>query len=385
MNKMKVLFLAANPRDTDKLALDEEIREISKKIREGDYRDAIELISAWAVRPDDLLQLLNQYRPQIIHFSGHGSGSGEIFLTDNNGISKPVSSRALKALFATLKDNIQIVVLNTCYSKEQAEAITEVIDVAIGMNDRIDDKSALTFAASFYRAIAFGIRPRHKRTQWSYQVVAFDLGGTLIRGGNSTYSWKLIWDYLELNQELHRNFIGRYFKGDWSYNDWCNHCCNLFIQEGLTKDDVEKIVKKLKLTKNFNKTINTLKEENFAVAIISGSIDTFLEIMVPNYRELFDYVYLNKFIFDKNGRLCGVIPTKYDFMGKTQALKEICQNVRCTMDEVVFIGDGINDQDAIIKSGLSIAYPPTDESVLNVSTVIIKEDDLALILPNILV
>jgi hypothetical protein len=156
MNKIKILFLSANPADTNKLALDEEIREITAKIRAADRRDSIDLLSAWAVRPDDLLQLLNQHKPQIVHFSGHGSNSGEIILTDNNGVSKPVSSRAIMALFTTLKDNVRAVVLNACYSKEQAETITQVIDCVVGMSDSIGDKAAITFAASFYRAIGFG-------------------------------------------------------------------------------------------------------------------------------------------------------------------------------------------------------------------------------------
>jgi tetratricopeptide (TPR) repeat protein len=156
MNKIKVLFLAANPTDTTKLRLDEEIRQIANKIREAEYRDALELISAWAVRPDDMLLLLNLHKPHIVHFSGHGDASGEIILTDNAGVSKPVTAEAIKALFTTLKDNVRVVVLNACYSKAQAEAITEVIDCAIGMRTRVVDEAAIAFAASFYRAVGFG-------------------------------------------------------------------------------------------------------------------------------------------------------------------------------------------------------------------------------------
>jgi hypothetical protein len=156
MGNIKVLFLASNPNNTNQLALDEEVREITSKIRTSEYRDSIKLNSAWAVRPDDLIQMLSEHRPQIVHFSGHGSESGEIILTNDSGESKPVSSKALKALFTTLKDNIKIVVLNCCFSKEQARAITQVIDCAVGMSEAIGDKAAIIFAASFYRAIGFG-------------------------------------------------------------------------------------------------------------------------------------------------------------------------------------------------------------------------------------
>jgi hypothetical protein len=154
--KIKVLFLAANPTGTAQLHLDEEIREITIKIRAAEYRNALELISRWAVRPDDLLQSMNEHSPHIVHFSGHGSQSEELILVDDSGNPKRVSKAALDLLFRTLKGNIRVVVLNACFSRSQAEAITEHIDCAIGMNKAIGDKAAITFAASFYRAIGFG-------------------------------------------------------------------------------------------------------------------------------------------------------------------------------------------------------------------------------------
>lgn len=156
MEKIRALFLAANPLDTERLSLDKEIREITSKIRSSEYRELVELISIWAVRPDDLLQSLNTYRPQIVHFSGHGSSSGEIILVDQKGDAKPVPAPALKTLFAALKDNIQVVILNACYSKTQAEAIAQTIDCTIGMKEAIGDEAAIAFISSFYRAIGFG-------------------------------------------------------------------------------------------------------------------------------------------------------------------------------------------------------------------------------------
>lgn len=154
--KVKVLFLASNPVGTEHLKLDEEVRAITEKIRASEYRDLLEFVSVWAVRPDDLLQALNEHKPHIVHFSGHGSSAGEIILLDSSSKPKPVSTRAIKALFTAMKDNICVVLLNACYSKQQAEAITEVIDCAIGMNSAIGDQAAIVFAASFYRAIGFG-------------------------------------------------------------------------------------------------------------------------------------------------------------------------------------------------------------------------------------
>lgn len=156
MNKIKALFLSANPMGTSPLALTKEMRQIGEKVYASEHREQIELISSWATRPDDLLQALNRFRPQIVHFSGHGSKAGELLLEDSEGLPRTISVSALKAVFKTMKDNIRLVVLNACYSKTQAEAILQEIECVVGMNNAISDEAAITFAASFYRALGFG-------------------------------------------------------------------------------------------------------------------------------------------------------------------------------------------------------------------------------------
>src|SRR3954452_11321672 len=122
MDKVKVLFLAANPAGTQPLKLDEEIRQITAKVRAAEYRDSLELVSRWAVRPDDLLQALLEEKPHVVHFSGHGSSAAELVLLDDRGNPKPVSQAALVHLFRTLRDNVRVVMLNACYSRPQAGA-----------------------------------------------------------------------------------------------------------------------------------------------------------------------------------------------------------------------------------------------------------------------
>lgn len=155
MSKIKVLFLSANPSGSLSLKLDEEIRAITEKIYSAKYRDSVELISVWAIRPDDLLQSLLVHRPHVLHFSGHGTSDGELLLNDNNGYPKLVSTTTINNIFTTLKDNLQLVILNACYSQMQAQRIAEVIDCVIGMSHEIGDLTAITFASSFYRAIGF--------------------------------------------------------------------------------------------------------------------------------------------------------------------------------------------------------------------------------------
>jgi hypothetical protein len=156
IDQVKILFLSANPVGTTVLRLDEEKRSIKQKIRAAEYRDQFQFEIADAARPDDLLQAMNEHRPTIVHFSGHGSNAGEIILSDNQGNPKPVSKDALVALFESTAKNVQIVVLNSCFSRPQAEAIVSVVPCAVGMKDMVSDEGAAVFSASFYRALAFG-------------------------------------------------------------------------------------------------------------------------------------------------------------------------------------------------------------------------------------
>lgn len=153
--KIKILFLASNPRDTSALRLGEEVRQIDEKISNGSKRESFELIQHHAVRVTDLQHVLLKHEPHIVHFCGHGSATEELVFEDEVGGSKAVTKEALAKLFRILRDNVRVVVLNACFSKGQAEALNEVIDYTIGMNKRVGDKMAISFAGAFYQALAF--------------------------------------------------------------------------------------------------------------------------------------------------------------------------------------------------------------------------------------
>ncbi len=153
---VKILFLAANPIDTDQLRLSEEVRAIQERLRASELRDNFKVEQEWAVRISDIQAHLLRHKPDIVHFSGHGSKTGEIVLEDAAGYSKTVSTQALKTLFKILKDSIKCVVLNACFSRIQAEAIAESINCVVGMSTSIGDGAAIAFAASFYQALGYG-------------------------------------------------------------------------------------------------------------------------------------------------------------------------------------------------------------------------------------
>jgi tetratricopeptide (TPR) repeat protein len=171
-----VLFLAANPTNTQPLRLDEEVRAIRQQLR----RSVLTLDSCWAVRPLDMQQEILRLKPQIVHFSGHGIGQepafnfntrtlnavgashlpqneeGLAFIEDGTGQSALVDTETLADLFKNFQNYVQCVVLNGCYSEVQAEAIARHIPYVIGMRHAILDRAAIEFSKGFYNALAEG-------------------------------------------------------------------------------------------------------------------------------------------------------------------------------------------------------------------------------------
>lgn len=173
-NHINILLLAANPKNTNSLRLDEEIREIEEGLTRSKERDNIKLTQRLAVHGRDIQRSILDVSPQIIHFSGHGSGEEGLVLEDETGKAKFVDSRALAGLFQLFNEQLDCVVLNACYSEVQAKAIAEHINYVIGMSQAIGDKAAIEFAVGFYDAIGAG-----KTIEFAYKFgcVAIQLAG----------------------------------------------------------------------------------------------------------------------------------------------------------------------------------------------------------------
>lgn len=165
----KILILAANPQGTSSLRLDVEVRGIQQSLRLSNERDRFEVTSEWAVRTEDLMQLLVSHNPHIVHFLGHGTGDRGLVLEDGRGRSQMVPTRALARLFQQVT-SVECVLLNACYSDTQAQAISQFVSVVVGMNQPIGDPAAVCFARGFYTSLGNG---------GSYEA-AYEMGRTAI-------------------------------------------------------------------------------------------------------------------------------------------------------------------------------------------------------------
>ena len=154
--KLRVLYLTASPELDSPLRTDAEVNNVLKALRGAKHRDLIELHLRPAATAQDLMDGINDLRPHVIHFSGHGGGRGLLF--DNASLDQP-DGRAmpfdLLARFLGATDTPPtLVVLNACDTLDGSDLLLEVAPVVIAMADSVGDMAAGVFATQFYAAIA---------------------------------------------------------------------------------------------------------------------------------------------------------------------------------------------------------------------------------------
>lgn len=150
-DRFTILYLAANPIDSVRVRVDEEIRSI----RETLSQERFALHSRFAVRARDITESLLAVSPRVVHFSGHGTDDGRIYVENNSGRASPVPIDGLAAVFELMAD-VDCVIVNACHTEALAEAIARHVEYVIGMSDKIEDRSAIAFSIGFYQALAAG-------------------------------------------------------------------------------------------------------------------------------------------------------------------------------------------------------------------------------------
>jgi hypothetical protein len=154
--KLRVLYLTTNPDPAGPLRTDAEVSEVLRALRGAKHRDLVDVIQRPAATAQDLLDGINDVRPHVVHFAGHGGGDGLLFDTaDPHGTDgQMVAFDLLAKLLGATDTPPTLLVLNACDTLDGADLLLEVVPVVIAMSDSVADVSAGVFAKQFYAGIA---------------------------------------------------------------------------------------------------------------------------------------------------------------------------------------------------------------------------------------
>jgi len=214
-----------------------------------------------------------------------------------------------------------------------------------------------------------------------YKLVAFDLDGTLVHG--ELPSWLAVHKHIGVETPQTLDWIKKITSGEATYNDWVYNDINMWIKRGVTKEEIQAAASTLTLIPGAREMLKTLRSKGYKLALISGSIDTMLHHVFPDYKNFFDDVALNRLKFDESGKLVGVTPAGFVYFDKESILQKICDREQLTLKETIFVGDHINDVSAAREAGFSIAFNARSDELKQVSTVVLDSKDAMDLLKHI--
>jgi len=214
-----------------------------------------------------------------------------------------------------------------------------------------------------------------------HKLVCFDVDGTIIDGID--FIWTILHNRLKADIKRVENMEKKYYNREINFEEWALHDINLWKEQGATKKEIMDVIGSIKLMKGAKETLNLLKDKGIKIVVLSGGLNFALEKVLPDYKEYFDYVFINSIQFDENGKISEIHIEGVDSELKAEKLKETSEKENINLKEVVFVGDHYNDIDAAKTAGLSISFNSKSQELDKISNVVIKNKDLREILKYI--
>ena len=154
--KVVLILVADPPSGRDRLDIEEEVRLIKERVGRRGAKVRLRVELEVAVRAGSIRGYLEEHKPAVVHFCGHGTEDGCLIVRNDAGQSLALSVEALAELLGIVAGPTKCIVLNACYSGVAAEVLAQQVDYVVSMTDSIDDEAARFFAAGFYGALADG-------------------------------------------------------------------------------------------------------------------------------------------------------------------------------------------------------------------------------------
>lgn len=160
--KLKILFLASQPQNTGGLHLDWDLQAFNRALDTTRTTDRFLTRFLWGPSPADLIDNLSLFKPDIVHFSGHGQQATQgkehgLGLVDRAQQTAVIAEQGLLSLLRGLReDRPQLLVLASCWGLGIARSATSFVKCGIGCPNNLSDTVASTFIHGFYASIAAG-------------------------------------------------------------------------------------------------------------------------------------------------------------------------------------------------------------------------------------
>jgi phosphoserine phosphatase len=211
------------------------------------------------------------------------------------------------------------------------------------------------------------------------RAVCFDVDGTLVRQSDHKSVWEAVHARVLGDNEVNRKRMAAFREGRIAYDEWVALDVGDWQRLGVTRAELEQAIREtMRETEGARDTVEELARRGYAVAVVSGSIDLVLTVLLDGLP--FDGVFINRIEFDAGGAIRGWRATPHDVEGKAEALEQVAAELGVTARETAFVGDHWNDLPAMRRAGFAVAFEPKDERLREVADAVIEQPPLTRLL-----
>ena len=192
-----------------------------------------------------------------------------------------------------------------------------------------------------------------------YKIVVFDFDGTLADPNSLKTTWQRLWLSLGYDLSICKDLHTRFDKKEITHQEWCDLTAQYFVARKMNKDLLKSVAAGIVPVEGLHDTLVNLHENGLQLYIVSGSIKGIITTVLGDDVRYFRDISANEFVFDKEGILCKIIGTDFDFEGKAEYIKNLCNRLDVPAKEILFIGNSFNDAHVYKSGARTLCVNPT--------------------------
>lgn len=215
-----------------------------------------------------------------------------------------------------------------------------------------------------------------------FDLVAFDVDGTLVRGPGDRTVWEVLNERFTGTADHNAERFARYRAGELSYAEWVALDVRGWRDAGATRERLIAAFAPLRLVDGTRAALERLRDAGCYLVVLSGTLDLMLETLLPDAP--FHEVYVNHLGFDDVGHIGYWRATPFDMEGKAQALRAVALRREIPLARCAFVGDSANDVWVARAAGFTVAFNPKSAELEAEADAIVRSADLRDVLPYLL-
>ncbi len=219
--------------------------------------------------------------------------------------------------------------------------------------------------------------PLHRSTSSLQQIdlILFDMDGVLT---DIVSSWQYVHEYFQTSNE---RSVQAYMNGDISDEEFIRRDVSLWKKDGrlITYQQLHRLLDDIPLMNGAHTLFSFLHKHHIQTAIVSAGLDILAEKVAETLQ--IPYVYANGLSVDERKQLTGEGILRVKLMYKDEAVRAIGKELNIDVRSMASVGNSCFDIPMLAQTGLGIAFNPNDDCIIKEADIVVKEKNLAQLIP----